>query len=59
LRFRDETLRALAREVRKTNMEKNMVGWDLEELEAAAKEMAEREEDSDDEEEEEVARGLL
>lgn len=39
-------------------MEKGMVGWDLDEIEASAREAMEREPDSDDESEDEIERML-
>ena len=54
----DETLRTLAASVKALKMEKRMVGWDLDELEASARETLEREPDSDDESEDEIERML-
>jgi hypothetical protein len=39
----------LGKELKRVNMEKNTIGWDLEELEEATQEVQEREGDSDDE----------
>ncbi|KAI0035979.1 SHQ1-domain-containing protein [Vararia minispora EC-137] len=50
----DDSLKTLAEAVRNTRMEKAMIGWDLEELEAAARAAAERSSDSDDSSEGEV-----
>ncbi|EPT05845.1 hypothetical protein FOMPIDRAFT_1026741 [Fomitopsis schrenkii] len=54
----DDTLRKLAAAVKSLKMEKGMVGWDLDEIEASAREAMEREPDSDDESEDEIERML-
>ncbi|KAF8531649.1 SHQ1-domain-containing protein [Gautieria morchelliformis] len=56
----DEMLQTLAIEVRAAKMEKQMLGWDLDELEIAANEAMDRDSDSDDEDEvESMTPGLL
>ncbi|KZT65490.1 SHQ1-domain-containing protein [Daedalea quercina L-15889] len=54
----DETLGGLAVAVKSLKMEKKIIGWHLEELEASAQEAIEREPDSDDESEDEIERML-
>ncbi|EMD38592.1 hypothetical protein CERSUDRAFT_153557 [Gelatoporia subvermispora B] len=54
----DDTLRELSRTVASAKVEKHLIGWDLEELEQAARQATERESDSDDESEDEVERML-
>ncbi|KAJ7474834.1 SHQ1-domain-containing protein [Mycena latifolia] len=55
----DDTLRELGAAVRGLQIPKSAIGWDLEVLEAATREVQARESDSDDEsDEEEVARQL-
>ncbi|TFY59537.1 hypothetical protein EVJ58_g5721 [Rhodofomes roseus] len=54
----DETLRELAAAVKLLNMEKAMIGWDIDDLEGSAREAMEREPDSDDESESEIERML-
>ena len=60
----DQVLQTLATEVRDAVIEKNNLGWDLDELELAAQQAMERAADSDDEDEDEseietMTRGLL
>lgn len=50
--------RKLAAAVKSLKMEKRMVGWDLDEIEASARETIEREPDSDDDSEDEIERML-
>jgi protein SHQ1 len=53
-------LQTLAKEVRAAKIEKQVLGWDLDELEIAANEAMDRDTDSDDEDEvENMTPGLL
>lgn len=52
----EEMLHTLAAQVRTAKIEKQDLGWDLDELEQVAREAMEREPDSDDEDEDEVER---
>lgn len=54
----DDTLLRLADAVNSLRMKKDMIGWDLEGLEALTFEGGERESDSDDESEDEIERML-
>ncbi|KAI8998814.1 SHQ1-domain-containing protein [Trametes punicea] len=54
----DDVLSRLADKVKNLRIEKSMIGWDLEELEALAREDMERTPDSDDESEDEIERML-
>lgn len=45
----DELLQELGSKLKTLKMEKSLIGWDLEELEAATRDAQERESDSDDE----------
>ena len=54
----DDVLLCLADKVKNLRIEKSMIGWDLEELEALAREDMERTPDSDDESEDEIERML-
>ncbi|KAJ7474776.1 SHQ1 protein-domain-containing protein [Mycena latifolia] len=55
---RDDTLRELGAAVRGMRIPKSAIGWDLEGLEAAMREVQARESDSDESDEAEVARQL-
>lgn len=52
----DDELQELSRAVGALKMEKNMIGWDLDELENMARQEMDRNSDSDDEDEDEVER---